>query len=313
MKIIDFTARHVEQAAQIAKRNYGEERKFAPALPPIDKLPDLTPYAENGLGVAAEDGGELLGFLCSVPPFKNAFHSTDAAGVFSPMGANGAVGQNRAEIFARMYQAAGEKWAAAGASSHAVCLYAHDKQAQKQFFRYGFGMRCVDAVRGMDEIDAPLCEAYIFSELAPKEYFKLFPFVKLFNQHFLKSPTFMVKPDWTKAEFLEGVEDDRFFTARKNGAIVAFLKAGYAGETFIRDTPGYIHADGAYCLPEHRGKGIMQVLLRLAVAALKAEGYTYLGVDFESINPAAYGFWLKYFAAYTHGVVRRIDEHVLQK
>jgi GNAT superfamily N-acetyltransferase len=177
----------------------------------------------------------------------------------------------------------------------------------------GFGLRCIDAVRGLDEIDAPLCETYTFSELAPEERFKLFPFVKLFNQHFLESPTFMVKPDRTKAEFPEGVKDDRFFTARKNGEIVAFLKAGYAGETFIRDTPGYIHADGAYCLPEHRGTGITQVLLRLAVSALKAEGYTYLGVDFESINPAAYGFWLKYFAAYTHGVARRIDEHVLQK
>jgi GNAT superfamily N-acetyltransferase len=313
MKIVDFTVRHVERAAQISKRNYGEERKSVPALPPIDKLPDLTPYAENGLGAAAEDGGELLGFLCSVPPFKNAFRSTGTTGVFSPMGANGAIGQDRAEIFARLYQAAGEKWAAAGASSHAVCLYAHDKQAQEQFFRYGFGLRCIDAVRGLDEIDAPLCEAYTFSELAPEEHFRLFPFVKLFNRHFLKSPTFMVKPDRTKAEFMEGVKDDRFFTARKNGEIVAFLKAGYAGETFIRDTPGYIHADGAYCLPEHRGTGITQGLLRLAVSALKAEGYTYLGVDFESINPAAYGFWLKYFAAYTRGVVRRIDEHVLQK
>jgi hypothetical protein len=37
-------------------------------------------------------------------------------------------------------------------------------------------------------------------------------------------------------------------------------------------------------------------------------GYTRLGVDFESLNPAGYGFWLKYFDPYTHSVVRRIDE-----
>jgi hypothetical protein len=95
MKIVDFTARHIEQAVQIAKRNYDEERKSVPALPIVNKLPDLTPYVENDLGVAAEVDGELLGFLCSMPPFKNAFRSTDATGVFSPMGANGAVGQNR--------------------------------------------------------------------------------------------------------------------------------------------------------------------------------------------------------------------------
>ena len=53
MQIIDFTAAHVEQAAQIAKQNYEEERGFVPALPPIDTVPDLTPYAVNNLGVAA--------------------------------------------------------------------------------------------------------------------------------------------------------------------------------------------------------------------------------------------------------------------
>ena len=150
MQIIDFTTTHAAQAAKIAIHNYMEERGHVPALPPIDVVPDLTAFAENSLGVAAFDNGELVGFLCAVGPFKNAFRSTDAVGVFSPMGANGAVGSKRAEVYARMYQAAGEKWAKTGASSHAVCLYAHDKEAQEQFYRYGFGLRCIDAIRSMD-------------------------------------------------------------------------------------------------------------------------------------------------------------------
>jgi GNAT superfamily N-acetyltransferase len=315
MHIIDFTTAHVERAAVIAKQNYDEERTSVPALPPAVNVPDLTLFAENGLGVAAFDGDTMLGYLCCVEPFQNAFGSTGAIGVFSPLGANGAVGDNRSTLYARLYQAAGEKWAEAGASSHAVCLYAHDKEVQGQFFRYGFGLRCIDAIRdineiairGMDELAAPRCEAYDFSELAPTEHVKLYPFVELFNRHFLESPTFMVKPDLTKAEFSEGVKGFRFFAAHRNGELVAFLKAGCAGENFIRDAPGYIHADGAFCLPEHRGRGIMQVLLQVAVTTLKAEGYTYLGVDYESINPAAYGFWSKHFSAYTHSVTRRID------
>ena len=46
---------------------------------------------------------------------------------------------------------------------------------------------------------------------------------------------------------------------------------------------------------------------------LKEQGYTRLGVDFESFNPSGSGFWLKHFSAYTFGVVRRIDESVLKK
>ncbi len=46
------------------------------------------------------------------------------------MGANAAVSKNRAKVYAAMYQAAGEKWVKAGA-----------------VFCYGFGLRCLDAVR----------------------------------------------------------------------------------------------------------------------------------------------------------------------
>jgi GNAT superfamily N-acetyltransferase len=313
MKIVDFTAAHVEQAMQIAKQNYVRERGFVPALPHIDAVPDLTPFAENGLGVAAFDGGSMIGFLCSVAPFKNAFRSTNATGVFSPMGANGAVGDNRAAIYARLYQAAGEKWAHAGATSHAVCLYAHDKEAQAQFFRYGFGMRTVDAIRGMDAITAPLPDGYTFSELAPEQYSEVFPLENMLHRHCLESPFFMLKPMISESEFLGGIGADRYFAARKDGNIVAFLCVGQAGETFIRDVIGYIHADGAFCISEHRGKGLLQNLLRLAVTTLKTEGYQYVGVDFESVNPPAYAFWLKHFSAYTYGVVRRIDEGAVSR
>ena len=118
MQICKFTADHVEQAAQIALQNYRDECVHVPALPPVDAVPDLTPFADNGLGVAAFDGDNMIGFLCAVTPFTNAFRSTGAAGVFSPMGVNGAVGDNRRKIYARMYQAAGEKWVRAGAASH---------------------------------------------------------------------------------------------------------------------------------------------------------------------------------------------------
>ena len=39
--------------------------------------------------------------------------------------------------------------------------------------------------------------------------------------------------------------------------------------------------------------------------------YVRLGVDCESMNPTALGFWSKYFDAYTHSVVRRIDENAI--
>lgn len=314
MQIVDFTVDHIKAAVQLAKQNYEDERAYVPALPPVDRLLDLNPYVENGLGVAAFEGGTMIGFLCSVPAFKNAFCSTDAIGVFSPIGASGAIGENRAKIYARLYQAAGKKWVRAGASSHAICLYAHHREVQEQFFRYGFGLRCVDAIRGMDEIIVTPCEGYSFSELAPKEILEVLPLENMLDESYIDSPFFMFRAKESEAVFLTKYEDFQsvYFTAKFEGKIVAFVRAELDGENFICNTPGYLHVKGAYCLPEHRGKGLNQKLLSMLMQKLKTKGYTRLGVDFESLNPTAYGFWLKYFDAYTHSVVRRIDERILE-
>jgi len=325
MKIIDFTAAHIGQAMRIAKRDYKTERKSVPELPPISAVPNLARFAENGLGVAAYEGDDMVGFLCSTKPFQNAFGSTDAVGVFSPMGAHGANAhganahgagdENRTQIYAFMIQAASEKWARAGASSHAVSLYAHDTAVQQQFFRYGFGLRCIDAIRNMDEIEAPPCPEYEFFEVKSEELLEILPLDHLLDAHMASSPTFILRPSDTPETFLKKAEYFRsiFIAARQNGQIVAYIQAELDGETFICETPGYLHVKSAFCLPEHRGKGIHKKLLSLLVLKLKAQGYTRLGVDFESINPVAYGFWLKYFNVYTHSVVRRIDEHVLRR
>ncbi|MCL1805849.1 MAG: GNAT family N-acetyltransferase [Clostridiales bacterium] len=313
MRIVDFTAAHIEQAMRIAKLNYDEERGFAPALPPIGAVPDLAPYAGNSLGVAAFENGQMLGFLCCVSPFNNAFSSTDAVGVFSPMGANGALGENRAMVYARMYQAAGEKWVRAGASSHAICLYAHEKEIQRQFFLYGFGMRCVDAIRRLDDITEPTCDGFAFSEIAADEALEVLPLENLQHKGFIESPFFLLRSEHSENDWLRywAASDPVCFAAKHESRTIAYILAESDGENFIRDTEGYLHITGMYCLPEHRGQGVSHKLLNLLIQKLRGNGYTRLGADFESINPSGFGFWTKHFTVYTHSVVRRIDEYAI--
>jgi len=313
MQIVDFISAHVGLAAQIALKNYEEERGFVPALPSISMWPNLNPFAENNLGVAAFDGGEMVGFLCGHGVWENAWGIRGLRSVFSPMHANGAKPENRAKIYARLYQAAGEKWARAGAASHGICLYAHDAVGQAQFFRYGFGMRCIDAIRSMDDIPKPPCDGYSFVELAPEELHEIFPLHKRHMGGYIESPFFLYREPGDEISYIKESARNRsiHFAARYQGQAVAYILAELDGETFIKDTPGYLHCKGLYCLPEHRGRGISQNLLRLLINKLKSGGYTRLGVDFESINPSGSGFWLKYFSAYTHSVVRRIDENAI--
>ena len=64
----------------------------------MEKIPDLSDFAENGLGVVAFENGKMIGFLCCCRPWDNAFDST-AKGTFSPIHAHGTVAENRERIY----------------------------------------------------------------------------------------------------------------------------------------------------------------------------------------------------------------------
>lgn len=312
MIISDFTHIHAEEAVALSIASYEEARDKIPVLPKTAVFPDLTSFADNGLGVAAFENGMMIGFLCCYKPFDNAFGSTRVKGVFSPMGGNAAIAGNRAKIYAAMYQAAGDKWVRVGAVSHAVSLYAYDREALEQFFRYGFGLRCIDAIRPMELIDCAQCGEYEFSELPQTEYMSVYPLHTMLNLHQRTSPYFMNRGPDTPESFKNSYikRKSRFFAAKYNGELCAYLKILSTGETFITNHEKYRHIGGAFCLPEHRGRGVYQNLLNFSIAVLKNEAFAFLGVDFESINPTGYGFWTKYFTAYTYGLARRIDEKI---
>lgn len=314
MYIVDFGEAQIAPAEALAHAYYEEERNRVPVLPKMKTMLKLEELASNEMGVAAYENGRMIGFLCATAPFANAFGATHAKGVFSPWGANAAVAENRANIYAALYQNAARKWVHAGAVSHGICLAAHDIAAQQQFFQYGFGLRCVDAVRKLEQIPCAPCGGYTFRELSNAEYALAYSFEQMLNKHYHESPFFMNRVQETFEAFCTTCEKEkeRCFVAEHQGKTCACLKISMVGETVVTQREDYRHITGAFCLKEYRGKGVVQNLLNYVIDVLQAEGYAYLGVDFESMNPAAHNFWKKYFVAYTHGVVRRIDERILE-
>lgn len=132
MKIVEFDSAHAAVAAELAMADYEEERERVPALPVMKALPDLRPFADNHLGVAAFEGDKMLGFLCCLEPWEHAFQ-TAAKGTFSPMHAHGARKEGRGKVYQRMYQAAAEKWVKKGITYHSIALYAHEETALSAF------------------------------------------------------------------------------------------------------------------------------------------------------------------------------------
>ena len=313
MKIVDFNMNHVASAVLLAKENYEEEREYVSYLPKIESTPDLEYFARNGLGVAALEDDCLVGFLCCYEPWDNAFDST-AKGTFSPIHAHGAIKENRQMIYKRMYQYAAEKWVKHKITYHGIAQYAHDTESLDAFFTYGFGLRCMDAIRPMREIDCKSCEGISFDELTKENVSQIRELRKLQSEHMGYSPCFMYSTEQEVRTWIERAEtrDSRLFVAKEDDKLIAFIEVTDDGENFATEDETMRNICGAYCLPEYRGRDIAPNLLNYAIGKLAGEGYKLLGVDFESFNPTAYGFWLKRFTAYTKSVVRRIDECALR-
>jgi len=311
MQIIDFSTAHIEQAAQIALQNYMDERLHVPSLPQVDAVPDLAEFAENKRGVAAIDGGKLLGFHCWSEP-RNGFFG-QCKGTWTPMHAHGAAKENSADIYDRLYQIAAERLVAEEVFSHSVTLYEHDTEAVNMFFQNGFGGRFVDAIRDTSPIDAPICDGLSFRQARSDDTEDIARMNNRLIAHLRGTPMFLpFFKEFTDADIENGMKsgDYQYFLAFDRNRPVAYIRLQPEGENFACDDPEMMNISGAYALPEVQGKGVTARLLSWLLDWLRERGYSRCGVDFECFNYTARKFWLKYFTAYTTGVVRRIDERI---
>jgi GNAT superfamily N-acetyltransferase len=323
MELVRFDYSHAEEARQIARENYEDERRHNPVLPEVKELPELSFFAKVGLGAVALEDGRMLGFLCAWPPRDDVFGTTGVKGTFVPIHAHGVRSslpvKDRERIYSRLYQAAAELWVKEGILSHGISLYTHDAPALTSFFTNGFGMRCIDAIRPLDElppkeVELPQGMCVEYRELPREEWGKLLTMHNALRAHLGCSPVFMKFPPITEEElYRETGEDTRYFTAVVNGQLIAYIKLGDTAETFVSEHDSMMNICGAYCLPEFRGIGIYHNLLSFLITTLKNESYHYLGVDMESFNPNARGFWRKHFTEYTNSVVRRIDDKAVDQ
>ncbi len=306
---------HIEEAAQLSMEKYHCERQKVAVLPNGDFQEVfcllIGEKVSHGLGVCAIDDGKLVGFMTCTNPIGNFFGSFP--GVFSPIHAHGTIHENSGKIYSLLYQQAAKKWVNEGIFSHAIALYAHDEQAEQIFFSNSFGLRCIDAIRKLRKIPFQKNNIYIYSGCGPNDLEAIADMENQLIYHLRGTPMFMPRnPNKNKDFIIKSIKENgsRFFLVKLNDKPVGFLEICDEGETFISKNKNMKNICGAYLLPEHRSNGVFSNLLSYTSDILKKEGYSLLGVDYESFNPPANAFWQKYFVPYTHSVTRRIDERI---
>lgn len=306
MNIVELERSHIPVITAMAQRQHNQTRQRVNL--PDALLPDLS-YLANGLGVVAMEADRVVGFLGSTGPWPDQF-GTQTPGVYSPLEAHGAVEENAVRIWQRMYQAAAERWVAAGAGWHAITLHGYEQAAQQVLWQYGFGQRCADAVRLVEPLNAASIPGVNCCELLDGHAVQELRLC--LARHMCKSPCFMVNTDDEDdmVRWLSKVEcrQQRVFAAMAAGKPVASMEVKAEGETYFTAHAQMANICGTFCAEAWRGKGVSRLLLDYVLQTLQKEKYQYLGVDYETTNPTAAGFWPKYFTPYTLSLVRRVDQ-----
>jgi ribosomal protein S18 acetylase RimI-like enzyme len=309
--------KYIEDAVKIAQAQYNMEQKHIEALYEKDYKEILTASLKDifksKYGTVAVERGKVLGYLSFLGGINGQFGNVK--GSFSPMFANAYEGENRGKIASLLFQHASEEMIKEEILSYAICAYSHDTEAMTALTMNGFGIRCSDAIRNVDKpLNIQINTGYSYEEIHYSKAGCLLSLKNSLARHLRKSPTYFPHEEFSEESFIERgyKRQSRFFVAKDKSEIIGYFEIKNDGETFITEEPDYFHICGAYLKENYRGKNIHQSLLSFVLETLKNDGIKRLGVDCETINPAALRFWGKYFDSYTYSFVRRIDERILR-
>lgn len=309
--------KYLEDAVKLAQAQYNMEQKHIEALYEKDYKDVLTDLLSNifkrNHGLVAVERGKVLGYLSFWGSVNG--HFGNVKGSFSPLFANAYCGESRDKIASLLFQYTSEEMTKEEILSYAICLYSHDVKIIKSLTLNGFGIRCSDAIRNVNKpLNIKINTEYSYDEIYYGEEGCLLALSNSLVRHMRKSPTYFPKEELSEEEFTKRCHNrqSRFFIAKDKSEIIGYLEIANEGETFVTGEPDYLHICGAYLKEDYRGENIIQSLLSFVIEILKKDGIKRLGVDFETINPAASRFWGKYFDSYTYSLVRRIDERILR-
>ena len=97
-----------------------------------------------------------------------------------------------------------------------------------------------------------------------------------------------------------------YWLAFRDGDPVGFLRfeTTVEGASDVVRSGTTVAISGAFVRPAHRELGVATTLLDAALRDYAGRGFTRCSVDFESYNPEATSFWLRYFDPVCYSMVR---------
>lgn len=312
MEILPITNATLPEAATLFSQSFKEQRMATPELPAA--LEDQV-YVEKRLGstfkadsaLVALENGRVIGFLCWF--LVDNFRRSGRKGAYVPEWGHACLEIGKAKTYRALYRRAAEQWASADCQVHAITLLASDRTAETTWFWNGFGLTVIDAIRLMQPLGIQYSSSLTIRMANQKDVPALTRLDAEHCLHYTRSPIFMpaqsVRSEQENVEFLSRPKNS-IWLAETDGELVGLMRFdGYDFDSVaIVESETGILINGAYVRPAFRGQRISVAILDAALRHYQSLGLKYCTVNFETFNPEATTFWMRYFEPVCLSVVR---------
>ena len=327
--IVPFAAAHRESAAVLLADRHRRVRAAAPALPggfettaAAGAVLDATLHWPGVAGVAALDGGRLVGFLLGAvvlmpPTNRSAPFLAPRAGVVPYHGHATTPGAAN-EIWAAMYEALAPAWVDAACYAHYVHLAPSEAGPEEAWRGLGFAPDTVAALRATDPPSAPAPGLEI-RRARPDELETVMGFSSALLAHHARPPMYI--PRLRETERDERTYQAKLLADPACAHWLAFRDGEAVGMQSFQPPPAFLsplvvpeaatYLLQGVTLSAARGTGVGRALLARSMAWARDAGHQTCLLHFLGMNRVAARFWLgSGFRPVELRLVRRIDERV---
>jgi ribosomal protein S18 acetylase RimI-like enzyme len=312
IQITPFQEEFLEEATALFIAKYRKQRQAIPLLPERMEDPQivislLKELSQSTPGIAALQNGRLVGYMSWF--LIDHFRGTSRKGAYCPEWGHAAREEAAASIYRRMYGEAARQWLSAGCGVYAITLLAGDQPAERFWFWNGFGMIVVDAIRSIQPLNVTSPESLVIRRAQLEDAESIAVLEAEHYKHYSAPPISMAPQSPEDAEayrkFLSRPENQVWLACdgKEPVGYIRFEPEAF-GAADIVHSESTIAISAAYTRPEYRGHRAAPAMVEAGLRYYAAKGYERCSVDFESTNPEASHFWMKYFEPVCISVMR---------
>jgi GNAT superfamily N-acetyltransferase len=250
---------------------------------------------EGASGAVAQNGGDVTGFLIGAPKSASTWGPNawiEAAGV----------AVTEAETVRDLYAVAAARWVHDGQTAHYVVVPSHDAALIDAWFRLGFGLQHVHALRAAAPPATASSPSGVTIRRAERQDIPVLAELEVvLPAHQAAAPVFYTGPSATlaecRAEWEESFEDPDYttFVAVQDGAVVGSAVGCSIAKSSVHkglarpDDAGFLGF--AAVLPEARGAGIGRALGQAVQTWVAESGYRADVTDWRATNLLSSRTW----------------------